>query len=209
MISGTKNRPGRAIALLRWLGVAVVLATALGCSSKKPAINEVVATMEASAEQLDVMRASAASLKGKDPGFAEMPMTSDPFVVKFKSGAHKVIWSLEGQQMQAGPIDATIAATLGDGSGGRILMCRLPAAKEFPAGVARFDCESAPFRVEADKTFILKSGLAKLQGFTPTRMTAQVAAVPVSVGLGGWFTAMIYALVGVVMLVVWVVFFKR
>jgi hypothetical protein len=196
------------MALLRWLGVAVVLATALGCS-KKPAINEVVATVEASAEQLNVMRASAAERKGKDPGLADMPMTTGPFVVKFKSGTHKVIWTLEGEQAQAGPVDATIAATLGDESGGRVMMCRLPANREFPAGATRFDCESAPFRVEADKTFVLKSGLSKLQGFTPNRMSAQVAAVPVSVGWGGWFSAMVYAMVGVVMLGLWFVFFKR
>jgi len=198
--SGLFNAP-----MMRLLALALLLGALAGCS-KKPAINEVVASVEASSLELDKMIASAAKQKGKDIAFADTPTSTGPFVVKFKSGTHKVLWTVEGTQAQAGPLDVTIVATLGDESGGRVLTCRLPAAKEFAAGPAKMECEGAPFRVEQDKTFILKTGLGKSQGFTPTRFTAQVAAVPVSVGWGGWFTAMIYAGVGVVMLGLWFVF---
>ncbi|MFC5497462.1 hypothetical protein ACFPOE_07945 [Caenimonas terrae] len=194
--------------MMRLLALALLLGALAGCS-RKTEINEVVASVEATSLQLDKMIASAKERKGKDPAFAEMPMATEPFVVKFKSGSHKVLWTLEGQQARTGPIDATIVATLGDGSGGRVLGCRLPSTREFPAGAAKMECESAPFRVEQDKTFILQTGLGKAEGFTPTRFSAQVAAVPVRVGWGGWFTAMIYAMVGAVMLVLWFVFFKR
>lgn len=186
---------------------AMMLAALSGCG-KKADVNEIVSTVEATTDELAAMRASAAKLNGKDPAFTEMPMSTGPFLVKFKSGTHKVIWTVEGEQTRPGPIGAVIAATLGDESGGRVLTCR-PPGKEVAAGPARFDCESSPFRVETDKTFILKSGLNKLDGFVPTRMGAEVAAVPVSVGWGGWFSAMIYAMVGAVMLGVWMVFFKR
>jgi hypothetical protein len=206
---GFNNIHGRwGASMMRLLVLALLLGALAGCSKKRE-INEVVTTLEATPLQLDKMIASAKERKGKDAAFAEMPLASEPFVVKFKGGAHKVLWTLEGQQDKAGPIDATIVATLGDGSGGRVLGCRLPASKEFPAGPAKMECESAPFRVEQDKTFILQTGLGKAEGFTPTRFSAQVAAVPVKVGWGGWFTAMIYAMVGAVMLVLWFVFFKR
>lgn len=194
--------------MMRLLALALLLGALAGCS-KKPEINEVVAEVEATSLELDKMIAIAAKTKGKDIAFADTPTSTGPFVVKFKSGAHKVLWTVEGQQAQAGPLDVTIVGTLGDESGGRVLTCRLPATKEFAAGPARMECEGAPFRVEADKTFILKTGLGKSQGFTPTRFSAKVAAVPVSVGWGGWFTAMVYAMVGVVMLGLWFVFFKR
>ena len=198
--SGFFNAP-----MMRLMALALLLVAIGGCS-KKQEINEVVARVEATSLELDKMIASAAKNKGKDTLFGDTPTSTGPFVVKYKSGTHKVLWTVEGQQAQTGPLDATIVATLGDQSGGRVLSCRLPATKEFAAGAAKMECESAPFRVEVDKTFILQTGLSKAQGFTPTRFTATVAAVPVKVGWGGWFTAMIYAMVGAVMLVLWFVF---
>jgi hypothetical protein len=202
------NWSGVPAAMVRILVLAVAVSGLAACGKQRH-INEIVATREASSAELDTMKENAAKLKGKDGLTAETPMSVGPFLVKFKSGTHKVIWTLEGQQAQAGPVDATIVATLGDSSGGRVLACRTPGSKQVPAGAARVECESAPFRVEQDKTFILQTGLSRAQGFDPTRLTATVASVPVQVGWGGWFTAMIYAMVGAVMLVVWYIFFKR
>ncbi len=201
-------RLGRLGLVLVLLLCALGLGGLSGCS-KKPKVEPVVASVEATPAQLAEMVADVTKRKGAEIHFARQLAASEPFVARLKNGAHVLRFRVDGELAQAGRVDAVFSSTVGeDASGGRVMLC-IPGAREYAAGPVQLVCDSPPFRVEQDKTVVVAIGLGRAQGFRVTRLAAEVVVVPVEVGARGWLSALMYPLGGLVMLVLWFVFFRR
>lgn len=190
------------------LGLAALALGLSACARKKPQADPLIAHFEVPAPELAAMLAQHEKEKAKGPNAFARTWVAGSFELRPERGAHKLRWLVDGQVAQAGPMRAQLEAVIGGETGpGRVLNC-VHRADQAPAGNLSFQCETSPFRTE-DKPKQLELGLsiAQLEAFTPTRLQADVVSVPVTLSFWDWFISA--PLLGLVMLGLWWLFFKR